>query len=184
MITLTSGVQAAISSRVYDVKRLVRVDMPTPFYLTDHFQNISFDSKTWISSPHMLEVGPIKQSGLKKNNRVTFRMSGVDQAYYSLFLLNPYMNRRVYIYLAFFDDAGQMQTPLLIHDGKIVDVAFEDNIREQLADVSITVGGPFDDFDKKAGRRTNTESQKEYFPSDKGLQYSGQAAKADLKWGV
>ena len=38
------------------------------------------------------------------------------------------------------------------------------------------------DFEKVSGRRTNTNSQKLFFSSDKGFEFSGSSVK-DIKWG-
>ena len=184
MMSLTAGVQAAIDSGNTQTCMLVRIDLATPIYICDHYQDLSWDGKTWDSSIHLSRVGDIAQAQLTKNTRVNIGLLGVDQTYYSTFLSNDFINRHVYIYLAFFDSDGVLiPDPVQMHYGRIVDCSFADNPQTGSAAVSLVVGGPFDDFNKKAGRMTNTTSQSEYFPGDLGFEYAGQAAKSDKRWG-
>jgi hypothetical protein len=185
MITIPAGIQAAIDSGAYSTKVLLEIGLDTPIYLTDHFTDIIYDSKTWDSSAHLGDVPPITDARLSKNSRITLDLSGVDQTYFSLFLSNDYINRDIKLMLAFIDDDNAIiDTPITVHAGRIIDVAMVADPKTGKASVSIIVGGPFDDFDKVAGRRTNTESQKANFATtDKGFDFTNQAAAANLKWG-
>ena len=94
------------------------------------------------------------------------------------------MNKNVIISYVFFDtDDKLIEYPITIYKGRIVDIKMQNNPSTGKANVDILIGGPFDDFDKKSGRKTNTESQKEYFPNDLGLEYAIESDSELLKWG-
>lgn len=184
MITLSSGIAAEIVKPSVRFCRMISIAVDTPIYLTDHYKDIVYDSNTYDSSPHITSIGDIKQSGLRKNPRTSIMLSGVDQTYYSLFLSNDYINRVVTIYYAFLDeDDAIIDDPLPVYYGRIVDVDMSDDPLKGEANIDIVIGSPFDDFEKSAGRKTNTESQKEFFPLDKGFEFAAQSADVDVEWG-
>ena len=50
------------------------------------------------------------------------------------------------------------------------------------SEVSISIASHWADFDKIAGRKTNTNSQKLFFSTDKGFDYASKSVK-EIKWG-
>lgn len=185
MNTPGAGIQAALDSGIFTTKILVEIGMDAPIYLTSHYKDIPYDSKTWDSSAHLFDIPAIPSSTLAKNSRLTLTLSGVDQAYFSLFLSNDYINKEVILSTVFLDDADSViDSAIEQFQGRIVDVAMAVNPKDGKAIASIIIGDPFDDFGKKSGRRTNTESQKSNFATtDKGFDFTNQAADANLKWG-
>ena len=183
MIEIPSLVQDAIEADGVRYCVLIKVEMGTPLYLTNHSQDITYSGNVYDSSAHVDSISNIKQAGLTKNPKVTISLSGVDQTYYSLFLTNNYINRTVVIYYAFLDsDDVMIETPVEIYSGIIAEVSMADSPNKGTAKVSLIVGGRFTDFDKTTGRLTNTESQKQYFPLDKGFEFTKESGDYSDEW--
>ena len=185
MLTLSAGIAAEIQKTSVRYCRLVSIGLAAPIYLTDHYKDLSYGGNTYDTSAHLDSIGTIKQAGISKNPKVTVNLSGVDQTYYSLFLSNDYVNRIVTIYMAFLDaDDAIIDDPLEIYSGSIVDITLDDDPLKGKAKVDIDLGGPFDDFDRRSGRRTNTASQKEFFPADLGFEFAGEIDDPNYVWSV
>jgi len=184
VITLPPGIGSEIQKASVRFCRMVSIELETPIYLTDHYKDIDFDGETYDSSSHLEPIKNIKQAGINKNPQATINLSGVDQTYYSLFLNNNYVNRLVTIYIAFLDaNDDVIDDPLEMYSGSVVDITLTDDPFKGKAKVDMILGGPFDDFARSAGRRTNTESQKKFFPTDLGLEFAGEIDEPEYVWG-
>jgi len=70
--------------------------------------------------------------------------------------------------------------PVIIYDGRMA--GFKVTESETASLVTVEVASHWADFDKTAGRRTNTHSQQLHFPNDTGFQFAGDAIN-DFLWG-
>jgi hypothetical protein len=68
----------------------------------------------------------------------------------------------------------------VIYDGRID--GFDMNESQTESTISVSVASHWSDFEKKAGRYTNTNSQELFFSGDKGFEFAANTVK-DLKWG-
>jgi len=183
MISIPAAIQDAIDSDSARYCVMIKIDMGTPIYLTTHYKDITYSGDVYDSSIHLDSISNIKQAGLSKNPKVTIALSGVDQTYYSLFLSNNYINRTVTIYYAFMDsDDAVIESPVEIYSGIIADIKMIDDPIKGSAKVSVVASGRFADFDKTTGRLTNTESQKQYFPADKGFEFTKESGDYSPEW--
>ena len=78
------------------------------------------------------------------------------------------------------NDYSIIGDPILIYDGRIQSFSITDN--SDTSTVSIMASSHWADFEKKAGRRTNHNSQQIYFPGDLGFEFAPNTVR-DLKWG-
>ena len=184
MINVSVDIDAAVTADSVRYAVLLKIEMDTPIYLTSHYKDITYDSNTYDSSAHVVSIGNIKQSSLAKNPSTTIVLSGVDQTYYSLFLTEEYINRIVTIFYVLLDADGVMiDVPVQLYSGDVSDVTMKDDPAKQKATVSVKVEGSFGDFDRVTGRLTNTDSQKEYFPLDKGFEFTRESGDYSEEWG-
>ena len=183
MLTLSAGIAAEIQKTSVRYCRLIAINLETPIYLTDHYKDVPYGGNTYDTSAHLESMSNLKQSGIDRNPQVTVNLSGVDQTYYSLFLSNNYVSRTATIYIAFLDSNDAIiDDPLEVYSGSIVDISMKDDPFKGTAKVGMMLGGPFDDFDRRVGRRTNTESQKEFFPTDVGFDFAGELDPPEYLW--
>jgi len=160
---------------------LVYIGVSTGYYYTDHYKNISFGGNTYQASTLLLGVSEASETSEVSVNDLVLKFSGADQTMISLFLNYDYMNKQAFVYRGFLD-ANQtlISDPFLLFDGRIEN--FNITETDNTSEVAISIASHWADFDKIAGRKTNTNSQKLYFSTDKGFDFASQSVK-EIKWG-
>lgn len=160
---------------------LVYIGVSTGYYYTDHYKNISYDGNTYQASSLFLGVSEANETSEVSVNDLVLKFTGADQTIISLFLNYDYMNKQAFVYRGFLDaNQSLISDPFLLFDGRIEN--FNISETENSSEVSISIASHWADFDKIAGRKTNTNSQKLFFSTDKGFDYASQSVK-EIKWG-
>ena len=104
-----------------------------------------------------------------------------DDIRLTLFLTNDHVNRQVNFRKALVDDDGAViGDSILAFDGRIT--RFEIKESSRTSEITIEVASHWADFEKTAGRLTNTNSQQRFFPNDLGFAYAANTIR-DLRWG-
>lgn len=171
----------ALQSDAFNMAHLIQLDFSVVIRLTDWGRNIPALASTFLSSPNLVGIGDSSESTDLRINSIDLVMSGVEQTFIALFLNNNYMDVRARIYKAVLDSSDAIVgAPFLVFDGRISSYSIRDN--DSTSQISIELSSHWRDFDLSKGRRTNRNSQQYYFPSDKGLDFSGVIVKS-LKWG-
>lgn len=180
---LDAATKTALASDYVTLCNLVYLDIGTNgIYLTDHAIDLTYDGDTYNSSNDLLSIGEPKESRELRVNTLTLSLSGADQTYISLFLQNAFMNKQAKFYKAVLqsDNVSIAGSPILVFDGRMV--RWEINESRTTSEVLVEVASHWADFDKKAGRLTNSTSQQRYFTGDKGFEFAAKSVK-DLQWG-
>lgn len=152
-------------------------------YITDAAAPIVWVGNTYLSSGRMLGFSGISETADLQIPNVTLSFSGVDQAYISIALNTPFMDRRLVIHKAFLDSTIAVVTsPVMIFDGRMDTMTISDDPSADTSTISITATNQWGDFQRKPGRHTNTQEQQVYFPGDKFFDYVSQL-NLNLKWG-
>jgi hypothetical protein len=179
--SLTASLISEISSDKLNPVNLVYIGIDTGYYYTDHYKNITFNSNTYLASSIFLGASESQESSEVSANSLVLKFSGADQTMTSLFLNYEYMNKQAYVYRGFLDDTQTLiNDPFLLFDGRIENFNLEE--KGNSSNILISVASHWSDFDKIAGRKTNTTSQKLFFPTDKGFDYASKSVK-EIKWG-
>jgi hypothetical protein len=178
---INSTTITALQSDAFNMAHLIQFDFGTVVRITDWNRNISALAQTFLSSPHITEIGETAESSEPRINSLSITMSGVEQTFIALFLTNAYIDVRVRIWKAVLGvDDAIVGAPFIVFDGRISNYAIDDT--ESTSNIAIEVSSHWKDFELRKGRRTNRSSQQYFFPGDLGLDYSGVVVK-DLKWG-
>jgi len=179
--SIDSATIAELAKDDFNLATLIRFDFSSVLYLTDWDRDISALSATWVSSPHFLGVGDVKETSDLRINTIDVTLSGVEQSYVSLFLSQDYIDVPARIYRAVLNDTDAViGSPILIFNGVITSYSIQDSKSEST--VTVQIASHWKDFEKQNGRKTNDNSQKIYFPSDDGFEFAAKTIK-DLKWG-
>jgi hypothetical protein len=177
----SSATITALASDSINLATLIKLDFPTPIYITDYGQDITYNSQNYDASSYILEVGGASETGDIRVNSMDLILSAVEQSYVSLFLNNNYVNVAVTIQRACLDDNGAViGEPITYFDGRIVGYGIEDSGQDSTLNVEIA--SHWQDFDKVQNRKTNSKSQQFWFPNDRGFQYAASTI-TNLKWG-
>lgn len=178
---LNSSLKTALQQDSFRFCNLIYIDVGSGIRLTDYGHDISYSSNTYSASDHLLRVGEAKESRELRVNTLSLSLSGVEQTYISLFLGSDYVNRQIIMYKAAIDDAGAIiGAPFVAFDGRLT--RYEITESGDGSEVVIEAASHWADFDKKAGRLTNNNSQQQYFLGDVGFEYAANTIR-DLKWG-
>jgi hypothetical protein len=178
---INSLVIDAIKKDAITMCHLVEIHLETSVYLTDASQDIINDGHTYIASSHFLSLQSVKETADIRVGTTRLKLSGVEQSFISLFLQEHYVARQIKILHAFLTNINTIiDSPILIFDGRIEGYNIRDT--QDNSTIEIDVASHWSDFQKKAGRMTNTNSQKLHFPLDRGLEFSAILTR-DIKWG-
>jgi hypothetical protein len=159
----------------------VQIDFATTQRITDNFHAVVSGGNTFLPVGHLLSIGQPQETQDLRVGSVQIRLSGVEQSYVSIFLNQEYINRRVRLWKAVLDTAGAVIGDAIItFDGQITGYSIQDS--EDSSVITLNCASHWADFERKAGRLTNTNSQQYFFPADTGFRYAANSIK-DIKWG-
>ncbi len=179
---LTTQVKAELATNDFTMAHLIKMDFSTSaVYYTDYISDLSSQGQSYSSIGNFLDIASPQETQELKVGTINITLSGVEQSFISAFLTNQWMNRQVLISRALINSAGGIiPNPFKIFDGYMTQFQVDES--GDKSDVTVAVSSHWADFDKKAGRHTNNNSQQYYFSGDKGFEYASSIVK-DLKWG-
>lgn len=179
--TINASTITALASDAIRMCHLVQVDFDTPLYITDNFHQIVKGSDTFLPAGHLLSIGTTQETQELRIGSLQISLSAVDQAYVSIFLSSDYLNRRVRIWKAVLDTSGVIVgDAIATFDGDITGYSISED--QDSSAITVSCSSHWADFERKAGRFTNNNSQQYFFPSDTGFRFAANSIK-DIKWG-
>ena len=179
--SLNASVITEIAKDSVTMCHLVKMSLSTVQYMTDASYDIAYDGNTYASSNYFMSMDSVEESSDVRVNSLNIELSSVGQSFTSAFLSNPYIGKQVVIYRAFLNSSGSIiGVPVVIYDGRID--GFDMNESETDSTITVSVASHWSDFEKKAGRYTNSNSQSLFFTGDDGFEFAGNTVK-DIKWG-
>jgi hypothetical protein len=179
--SLTADLITELATDKLNPVELVYLGISTGTYYTDHYKDLIFDGNTYTASSLFLGSSEVQETADVSVNNLTLKFSGADTTIISLLLNNDYMNVQAKLYRGFLDSSQALiADPFLLFDGRISNFALEENATG--SSVSIIVASHWADFEKVSGRRSSINSQKLYFPTDEGMEFSSQTSQK-IKWG-
>jgi hypothetical protein len=179
--SLNASTLAEIEKDAVRTAHLIQLDLTTTVYMTDAGFDIDYDGDTYTASSHLLEIGSVSESSDVRVGTVSLTLSGVEQTFIAAFLGNNYIGKQAIIYRIFLDSASAIiGDPILIYDGRID--GFDISEGKNDSRISIDLASHWSDFERKAGRYTNPNSQALFFTGDKGFDFAANIVK-DIRWG-
>lgn len=179
--TINASTITALASDSIRMCHLVQIDFDSVIRITDNFQRVVKIADEFIPAGHLLAIGATQETQELRIGSIQISLSAVDKAYVSIFLNSDYLNRRVRIFKAVLDASGAIiGDAILTFDGEITGY----NISESTdsSTISVSCSSHWADFERKAGRLTNNNSQQYFFPNDTGFRFAAESIK-DIKWG-
>lgn len=188
MKILASGIVEQLESDAFVFAELIEFQLDTPIYLTTAGYNIyastltSGGSQTYLAQGKFLSYSGVRQTDELRINSVSILLSGSTDTFINMVLQDRYLHRTIRIYKTWINITTNalIATPSLIYSGTITGANVVDTARE--TQVSIDTGNEFYDFDRVAGRLTNSGSHQRFYPTDQGMIYSTGTI-SDIKWG-
>lgn len=150
--------------------------------LTDAWRHVEFNGHTYTANGHFLDFAGLSESAQLQIPSVTVTASGLDPQWVAVALQQNYLNRPLTIHRAFLDyTQALISSPVLLFEGRMDGLVISYEPGGKCTCV-ITAGNQFADFERKAGRHTNSEEQQVIFPFDLFFENCGQLNK-QIKWG-
>ena len=178
---INSDTIAELAKDSFIMAHLVKIDFEIAVFLTECPQNLVYSGDTYNSSSALKGISSVTETSEVQVGAVSITLSGVSQEYISILLSQTYIDRQVTISRVLLSNSYSIiGAPILIYDGRIQSFSISDN--DDTSTIVISASSHWADFDKKAGRRTNHNSQQIYFPGDLGFEFAANTVK-DLKWG-
>lgn len=157
-------------------------------YFTDSYRAIVWNGNTYTAAGHLLGFSNLTESAELRIADVQVQLAGVDQSMISQVLTKNYIDRQLLIYKAMFDRATQaiIVDPVPIHDGRMDEPVVSEDPDAGTCTVRIVSHDQFADFERRAGRHTNPQSQNLFFPNDRCFDLVAQNAgsQVTLTWGA
>lgn len=179
--TVNAATITALESDSIRMCHLVQVDFDTVIRITDNFHKVTSGGETFLPAGHLLSIGAIQETQELRIGSLQITLSAVDQAYVSIFLNSDYLNRRVRIWKAVLDSSGAIVGDAIsTFDGEVTGYSIAED--RETAAITVSCSSHWADFERKAGRFTNQNSQQYYFPNDTGFRFAAESIK-DIKWG-
>lgn len=145
--------------------------------------DVTWNGQTWIGNGWFEPTDGLLETEEFTEDSVEIRLIGVPAATASLVLQEGKHGATVKVWLGFLDSNGAVITdPAPIIPVAYFDYAEIDEMAEG-ADVRLMYKNFFLDLDKTREYRWNSESQKLFFPGDRGFEYVEGLSKRKLWWG-
>ena len=183
--SLTTSVKNELATNDIRPVHLITIGFGTPVNITDCSfpltSSVSGSSVTYSSSDFVLGISNFTEETDVTKTSLTLTLSGADQTFISTCLNENVVNDSVQIFRGFLDDTNSLiADPFLLYDGQIDTFS----IQESQTDSTVNIGivSHWADFEKVSGRKTNNTSQKRFFSTDVGMDFSSQTVQ-DIKWG-
>lgn len=134
-------------------------------------------------------IDSVQERSTLSTGGIRLKLSGVDQTLIQDFLANGHLNRKVGIKRAFVDSnyaiiehasVNTVGAVFRIFSGRVEGLSITES--EDSVGVELDVANHWVDFNKTAGRRTNTNSQQRFFSGDLSMEFAPQTGKK-LNWG-
>lgn len=179
---LTSAVKAELATNNFVMAHLIKLDFASPLYVTDYVSSLTSGGNTYLPIGNFLDIASPQETQELRVGTVNLTLSGVEQSYITAFLTQSWINRKVFLDRAIINQStgAIIPDPFRIFEGQMTQFQITEN--DKKSDVVISISSHWADFNKKAGRHTNNNSQQFYFAGDLGFQYASSIIK-DIKWG-
>jgi hypothetical protein len=167
---------------------LLEIQLTTPLYFTNAGYDLSIatatsgGTQTYAAYGNFISFSGIREIEETRVNNVSITLSAIGTALQNLFLNDHYLHRAVRIYRVLFDTdtGGTITDPILLYEGSITGATISDSVQEST--IEVTTSNQFYDFDRTAGRLTNSGSQQFWYPDDLGFQFSTEDV-TEIAWG-
>ena len=184
--TLTGPVATAVTAKAVRLAYLIELSFDSgPFRAwtgaTDF--NWAASGRIFLGLGNALDVSNIEESQRVEANGIEITLSGVATSIISYALSENYRNRRVRVWVAFFnvDTEALIADPVQVFAGRM-DVMHVADAGDS-AQVRLTCESRLVDLRRPRERRYTDEDQKEIYPADRGLEYVAGLQDREVAWG-
>lgn len=157
--------------------------LSAPVRLWNGIGEIEWDEKTWTGAGDLLGFDDIEEASDGSATTVTITVSGVPSDLTGPIYQDQWQGRSAYIWFGLFDEDGLIiEEPVMLRQG-VMDILTDADDGETATFALVIQTEALDQGNNRSWRLTN-EIQQEFFPGDKGLEYTVALQKIPLRWGA
>ena len=175
---LSSSIKTELAKGSFIMAHLVKLEFNSIYYVTDFssdiLENISGTNYLYESNGFLLKIGSISESSGMTSGSLSVTLSAVNQTLISDLLNNGHIHRKVTIKRAFINSStNALIESFSIYSGRVEGMEISDNEKSSI--INLRIANHLSDFARMSGRRTNSGSQNQFFPTDKGFHFITQS---------
>ena len=184
--TLTGPVATALTAQAVRLAYLIELSFDSgPFRAWTGAQDFNWaaSGRVFLGLGNVLEVSGIEESQRVEANGIEITLSGVSPTMVAYALAENYRNRRVRVWVAFFDidTEALIADPVPVFAGRMDVMHIAD--AGDSAQIRLTCESRLVDLRRARERRYTDEDQKEMYPADRGLEYVAGLQDREVAWG-
>ena len=177
---LSTAVKTQLASGSFGMAHLVKLELNSTYYYTDFSSDIVDGSDTYSANGFLLGIDAITESSSINISALSLELSGVNQTIISDVLNNGHLHRAVTVKRTILDNSSVVVGSFALYSGFIEGLSISDS--GENSRIVFSTANHWADFERRAGRKTNDESQQHFFNGDKCFEFAPQAGKG-LSWG-
>lgn len=181
--SISSAIATAFgSSTVNKIILMVRLDFNSgTLAWNSGTNNITYNTIEYIASSTLGNVSSVNESLGVKSSGVTVSISGVQQELIAALLLEPFLNRKGYVFLAMLDnnDAFNSANVVQIFEGKIDNIS---GIQSKNPSFSVSIRSRLSDWERSRSIKYTDADQQKIHPGDKGMEFIPQLSQKKIIW--
>jgi hypothetical protein len=178
--SLSAALQTQVSSTATKTAFLVELNLTSTIRLTDWYSNVTYDSNSYQAGGSFLTVDSITETGQLQVNEINLGFSNVTDQVRSLVENGEFTDKKVDIYLAYFDANESIVGAINYFTGQIRSVSINENISGTI--LNVTVASHWANWNLTKGIHFSDESQQKFSSGDRGMEFATQV-KDDVRWG-
>ena len=178
--SLSAALQTQVSAQQTKIAFLVELNLSTVIRLTDFYRDVTYNSENYEAGGSFLSVSQTAETGQLQIDEIQLGFSNVTDQVRSLIQDGAFNNKKVEIYIAYFDVNEDLVGAISYFSGNIRHVAIKENINDSI--LTLTVASHWSNWNLTKGRHYTDESQQSVYAGDRGLEYATET-KSDVRWG-
>ena len=178
--SLSTALQTQVSSTATKTAFLVELNLSSTIRLTDWYSNVTYDSNSYEAGGSFLTVDSTTETGQLQVNEINLGFSNITDQVRALVQDGSFTDKKVEIYLAYFDSNENIVGAINYFTGQIRNVSIQENIDDSI--LNMTVASHWANWNLTRGNHYSDESQQTFSSGDKGMEFATQT-KDDVRWG-
>ena len=178
--SLSTALQAQVSSTATKTAFLVELGLSTTIRLTNWYSVVNYDSHDYEPGGSFLTVDSTTETGQLQVDEINLGFSNITDQVRSLVQDGAFTDKTVEIYLAYFDESEALVGAINYFTGQIRNVVVSETIESSV--LSMTVASHWANWNLTKGRHYSDESQQSFSSGDRGFEFATQV-KNDVRWG-
>jgi hypothetical protein len=178
--SLSAGLQTQVSAQQTKIAFLVELNLSTVIRLTDYYRDVTYNSESYEAGGSFLQVDSTTETGQIEVNQIVLTFSNVTDQVLSLVNNGAFTDKKVEIYMAYFDTNEDLVGAVNYFTGNIRSVAVQESIDQSV--LTLNVASHWANWNLTKGRHYSDESQQLEFTGDRGLEYATQN-RDNVRWG-